>query len=211
MAIYYKWQVDKIAIYPYGGCVKFKEQINKPLYEELKIMLAGPLIQIVYFLVIVFLYNRHLISLKDFLIFKNYHYSLLFFNLLPVLSLDGGQLLNILISYCLPYKKSLRTTITISYLTIITGFMFILIYYKNFSLLSMLVFILSKVLIESKKVNHLYNKFLLERYLNRYYFKKYKLIQNKNNMFKGYRHIIKNSNTYVTEKEYLKKRFSDEK
>ena len=50
MAVYYKWNLDKISIYPFGGCVKFNEKINKPIKEEFIILISGPLMQIFFFI-----------------------------------------------------------------------------------------------------------------------------------------------------------------
>ena len=47
------WNVDKIYFYPYGGYTKFNDDLNKPKKEELLIMLAGPIIQIIYFFIII--------------------------------------------------------------------------------------------------------------------------------------------------------------
>ena len=207
MAKYYKWNIDKIYIYPFGGCVKFNEDLNRPLKEELLIMISGPLSQIIFYILIVFLYRNDIVALKTYLLFKNYHYSMLIFNLLPFLPLDGGKLFNIICNYFFPYKKSFRISVFISYITFILAFIYILFYYRNINLLSMTIFLLSKVVIESKKIDILYNRLLLERYLKKYSFSKTKVIKNKDNMYKDYKHVIKNKNKYITEKEYLKERF----
>ena len=55
MAKYYKWNFDKIVIYPFGGCTKFDEKINRPMKEELLILISGPSIQIILFLIIIVL------------------------------------------------------------------------------------------------------------------------------------------------------------
>ena len=43
--------------------------------------------------------------MRNYILFKNYHYTLLCFNLLPIYPLDGGRILNCIINYLLPYKK----------------------------------------------------------------------------------------------------------
>jgi stage IV sporulation protein FB len=45
-AIYFKWNIDKIIILPFGGLTLFNEKINRPLNEELIILLFGPIFQI---------------------------------------------------------------------------------------------------------------------------------------------------------------------
>ena len=96
MARYYKWDFDKIAIYPFGGCTKFDEKINRPMKEELLILLNGPFFQILLFIIIFLLQKEGLITFRNYTIFKHYHYTLLFFNLLPIYPLDGGRILNII-------------------------------------------------------------------------------------------------------------------
>ena len=52
MALYYKWNIEKIIILPFGALTLFHEKINKPLFEEFIILIMGPIFQIVgtYFL-----------------------------------------------------------------------------------------------------------------------------------------------------------------
>ena len=61
----FNWNLDKISIYPFGGCVKFNEKLNRPLYEELFILLGGPCLQIIYFLFIYFLYDKGMFSYRN--------------------------------------------------------------------------------------------------------------------------------------------------
>lgn len=207
MAIIFKWKLDSISIYPFGGCVKFNEDINKPMYQELLILISGPVIQIILYLLVLTLFNNNLISLRNFNIFKSYHYTLLIFNLIPIYPLDGGHLFNILTNYLFPYKKGNKLVIIISIiLTII-----LIIYIKNINFILMGMLLIIEIYLYYKRQDYLYNKFLLERYLNKYNFKKLKIIKNKDDMYKGKRHVLKNSNKYLTEKEYLNKRFKEVK
>lgn len=201
----FNWEIDKIYIYPYGGCVKFNEKINRPLYQELLIMLGGPFFQIILFLIIKILFSNNFISMRNYLLFNNYHYTLLFFNLLPIYPLDGGKLVNILCNYFFPYKKGNKIIIYLSYLLII----FILLFNRNLNLLLISVFIINQITIYLKNQNYFFNKFLLERYINNYKFKDTKIINNKDNMYRGKKHIFKIKNKYIKEKEYLNNRFKE--
>ena len=62
---------------------------------------------------------------------------------------------------------------------------------------------------EDLKINFRYNKFLLERYLNNYFFKKEKIISNENNFYRTKKNIIKCNNQLFSEKEYLKKKYNN--
>lgn len=205
-ALIYNWKVKSINIYPFGGCINFSESPNKPLYQELVIMLAGPFVQMLLFFLIYFFMRMGIVSFKLYFLFKNYHYSILFFNLLPALPLDGGRLLNILMCYLRPYKKSLKYSIYFSYFIFL---ILIVVNHHNFNMLLLVIFLTSKVIIENRNIDYSYNMFLLDRYLNNYDFKKTKTIKDKDNIYKDHKHIIHYQDRYVTEKEYLKKRFGN--
>lgn len=200
----FRWNLEKIDIYPFGGCVKFNEKLNKPIYEELLILLGGPVVQLLLFLLVSFLFRLNFISMRNYILFKNYHYTLLCFNLLPIYPLDGGRILNCIINYLLPYKKGNKLIVYISIILII-----FLLYFErkniNFIFFEILLFI--EGLIYLKRQNYLFNRLLLERYLEKYKFKRCKVIRNKDNFYKSKRHVIKINDKYITENSFLKERF----
>lgn len=205
MAKHFKWNFDKISIYPFGGCTKLNEKINKPLKEELLILINGPIFQILFYILIIIISNKGLITPRSFNLLKTYHYTLLIFNLLPIYPLDGGRILNIIMNYILPYKKGNKIVIITSIITIIP----LIFLYKSLNFLLMSILLISEIIIYLKRQNFLYNKMLLERYINPINYKKIKIIPNKNLMYKEKRHIIKYKNKYITEKDYLNKRFKE--
>ena len=147
--------------------------------------------------------NEGFISYRNFLIFKNYHYTLLIFNLLPIYPLDGGRILNIIINFFMPFKKSNKITICLSFLLIFS----LLFFYKSLNFTLMGILLITELIVYFKRQDFLYNKMLLERFINPFNFKKMKIIKNKDNMYKDKRHIILYKDKYITEKEYLKERF----
>ena len=165
---YFKWQIDRIMILPFGGITIFNEKINKPIKEELLIALSGPLIQL-----IVFSFNSNPLILK-------YHYFLLLFNLLPIIPLDGSKIINLLFNYLIPFKLSHFLTIIISFVLLI----FLL--FLKFNLISFMIFIFLVFKITSEYKNHknIFNKFLMERYLYNFNFKKRKKVKNMGSMFR---------------------------
>lgn len=203
VAHFFKWRTGKITIYPFGGCCKFDEEINKPLKEELIILITGPLTQIIFCLIVGYLSQKGFMTYRNYSIFKTYNYTLLFFNLLPIYPLDGGRILNIITSYFIPYKKSNKLIILISIITIIV-FLFL---YKNLNFTMMGILISAEIILYLQRQDYLYNRMLLERYMIKHNFKNLKIIKNKNNMYKDKRHIILYKNKYITEKDYLKERF----
>ncbi len=142
--------------------------------------------------------------MRDFLLFKSYHYTLLLFNLLPIYPLDGGKLFNIFVNYLLPYKKGNKLVVVFS----IIFSLILILNVKNINLILMIILIGCEAIIYYKNQDYLYNRFLLERYLDNYNFKRKKLIKNKDNMYKERTHIVFYNNSYMTEKDYLIERFN---
>ncbi len=203
MAYFFKWDIKRINIYPFGGCVSFDETINRPILEEALILIAGPFVQVIYFTIITIIYKQGLISLRNYEIFRIYHHSLLFFNLLPIYPLDGGRLINLFFNYNFPLKIGNKLSIFLSFmLTIVLSLLL-----NNLNFYIMAIIINIELVNFYKNQDLIYNRFLLERYLYKYRFKKFKIIKNKDNMYKEKRNIIKEKDKYITEEEYLKKRF----
>lgn len=203
-AKYYKFDIDKIYFYPYGGISKFNLKMNVSLNKELIVLLMGPVFQIIAYLILMnlsFFYN-------DRLLIKSIHYSILIFNLLPIYPLDGGKLFNILLNYKLNFNLSMKIVIFISYFIVLILFTYFLKTKLSLNIVLMLCFLLYKIKEESNKRNFYYDKFLLERYLNNYSFKKKKKVSSINHLYRDRYHIIKGKNRYYTEKEMLAKKFS---
>ena len=187
------FKLDKIIIYPYGGITKFNNLLNTSLNKEILVIVMGPIIQIITYLILnkIFKYNY----------IKNYHLSILIFNLLPILSLDGGKLLNIILNKFFSYLKSFYLSVFISFISIFSLLIYSLIYYKNLNLFLMMIFLLFKIYINIKNIKYNYQRFLLERYLYDFNFRKNKFIKNIYDISKEYYHYIEG----IDEKKYLEK------
>lgn len=189
-------KINEIYIYPLGGISKFNMDLNISIKKELLILINGPLFQhLAYLLLLIILpTKRELIT--------TYHYSILIFNLLPIYPLDGGKLVKLLLNKVISYKNSLKLIICLSY--IVTILLFI-ITKKNISIFIMISLLIILIKKEHNKIDYIYNKYLLERYLNNYNFKSNKIINNINNLYRDKIHLIYTNNKYVLEKEYLEK------
>lgn len=187
-------------MYPLGGISKFFLPLNASFFKELIILIAGPLSQLLASYVLIKIFPQHSNAIY------NYNLGILIFNLLPIYPLDGGKLIHLLFSTIMPFEKSLRIAIAISYLTTTTYF-FINLKTLTISVLLISIFLTYKVTEEYKQIKYIYEKFILERYLNDYNFKKSKLITNYKNFYKNKRHLIIENNRYYLEKEYLEKKY----
>lgn len=191
-------KIDEIYIYPLGGISKFNMDLNISIKKELLILINGPLFQfIAYFVLLKILPNK-----KD--IINIYHYSILSFNLLPIYPLDGGKLLKLLFNKIFSYKYSLKLIINLSYLILL---IILIISKKNINLFVMTSLLLILITKEKNKIDYIYNKYLLERYLNNYKFKNTKIINNINSLYRDNKHIINKDDKYYLEKEYLEKKY----
>ena len=79
---------------------------------------------------------------------------------------------------------------------------------KNLTIYLVIISLGLNIYKEINKSNYYFNKFLLERLLNDYIFKKKKIIKNIYKMKRDYIHLFLIDNNLYKEKDYLKKYFS---
>ena len=193
------WKCIQITLYPYGGCSQFDVDINIPLWQELLVLIMGPITQIVFIYII-----KYFVDTSNYILFERYSRWILYFNMLPIYPLDGGKLINLILCRFISYYYAFQITIYISYFLFLSCFLTIIFF--NFNLVLFLIFILLGVTLlkEMKKSLLYYQRFLYERYLNDYSFKRIKKIEKLKEMKRGTFHMISN----VSEKEYLHKYFT---
>ena len=190
---------SNIIIYPFGGITKYNEKLNLYTNYELFLLLGGITFQLIFYFLCLFLYNDGYITMHVFLIIKRVNYLLLSFNFLPILPLDGGRLLNIILDKIFNYKTSYIISIVISIIFIV---LFSIINKSYYSII-LTIFLIKCIIYEIRNIKYKYNRFLLERYLNNYRFNKIKIIHNMNSFKRDYYHIINN----VYESDFLNKLF----
>lgn len=195
-AYFFKVKIKEIYIYPLGGISKFKMDLNIHPIKEFFILIGGPLFQFFAYFTLL----KILPSKKEIINF--YHYGILYFNLLPIYPLDGGKILKLFLELFIPYKYSLKLIIQSSYIIIVIIVITMRIIKINIIVMSLFLLIL--IFKEQKKIEYIYNKFLLERYINNYHFFKRKIIQNERQFYRNKSHILKLNNEYISEEDYLK-------
>lgn len=196
-SLYFKWNIDKIIILPLGGLTKYNVKINTPLKEEFLVAISGVIYQLIFYILIK--------SKIDYEYFSFINYFILIFNLIPIYPLDGAKILSVILNKLFNFKNSTIYSIIISYISItILTIIFIRI---NKIVLVTILFLLIEVNKLYKERNYIFNKFLLERYLEKLKFKKRINIKNVNQMKKDYTHLFLFNKKYITEKEFLEKNF----
>lgn len=204
IALYlYKWNVTEITIYPFGGITKLDDKIDKPLNEELIITIMGPLFQELLFILVIILYKYNIIDKYIFNIFSNYNYTILMFNLLPIMPLDGAKIINTLLNKILNFRLSYNINIIISILFLS---LFIFIFKNDTSYYLIIVFLIYQIYFYYKNKYLVFNRFILEKRLKKSNYIKHKKINTIKKMYRNKRNLIKNNGSYITEYRYINKK-----
>lgn len=193
-----KFKINRIEIYPYGGCSKMEYDINIPIYKELLILIMGPLIQIIF----VYIIRLSEMSVPDY--FYTYHYFILIFNMLPIFPLDGGRLIELVTFFICSYYKGLKYVLYFSYLAFVSLFFYFVFFNFNFIVVLILILLGFQIHREIRNAKYYFNKFLMERYLYDYHFSKRKIVSDVKMMKRDYYHFfVMNNCEYVDEKRIL--------
>ena len=156
-------EIESINIYPFGGITKVNKKIHERIYKDVLISLGGIIFQILLFIIVYILYNKNLIVTSTYNLFNTYNKSIIIFNLLPLIPLDGNKLLLSICTKFIPFKRSY-------YITIITSFISLIIFITyNFVLkindIVINIFLIINLYKIIKDIKYIFNKFYLERIL----------------------------------------------
>ncbi len=161
----FKYKIIDITIYPFGGITKVDKDINTPLNKELLIACGGIIFQLILFIIIYFVPIN--VITKE-LLYK-YNMSILLFNMLPIIPLDGSIIINSLLNKIFSYKVSYYLYIIIS--IIFSIFYLFFNYWYSLNNYLIVSFFIIKTYYAIKNYKYLKTRFLLERYLNKYEYK----------------------------------------
>ncbi|WP_233531664.1 M50 family metallopeptidase [Paenibacillus alkalitolerans] len=115
-AKHFGWRMREVRLTPFGGVAVTDEAGSVPAREEAVVAVSGPLMNV---LMIGFAYGLEAAGVwteawMHYWVRANM--TLLLFNLIPVMPLDGGKLLQSLFSLAVPYHRTLRVTVMVSLL-----------------------------------------------------------------------------------------------
>lgn len=209
-SIIFNYKVDKIIIYPYGGLTKINTLVNTSIKKDLAVALSGILMQSIYFLIIYILYRNNIIRAYIYQLFFLYHKSMLVFNLLPIIPLDGFKILNLILSWLFNFNLSNNVSVFISLITIVL-FLFSNLYEKNYSMVLVIGLLMKNIYVFYNSINYIYNRFLLERYLYDINYQDKKIITNVSKMYKNKSHLLIEDGKIIPEKKFLSEYFLKDK
>ncbi|PHA00814.1 stage IV sporulation protein FB [Bacillus pseudomycoides] len=164
-AAHYKWRIKQIQLLPFGGVAELDEHGNKPLKEELIVIIAGP-IQHVWMLVAAYLsYTTGWMGEDFYHFFMWNNIIILCFNLLPIWPLDGGKIALNILSYRFPFVQAHNIMMRISIACFIAVLGLQLFWNsKNVMMWTLLLFLAFSLFQEWKQRRYAFMRFLLERY-----------------------------------------------
>ncbi len=196
----FKYQIVKIEIFPFGGYTEIYKKINSSILKDLIIGLGGMLFQLILMLLLI-MFKKYF-NIITYNLFIKYNLTILIFNMLPIIPLDGSKIIQCLFEYILPYTKAYHFNIYLSILLII---IFIYLNYQfhidNYFICSFLIY---KIIIYCKDYKYLFKRFLLERSL---YEIEYRKINNHTkeikNLKKGVLHYFYKNKKYIREDKII--------
>ena len=124
------FKIKYIELHPFGFCCEIKPKIgdynrkfansNIVEFKKIIIAIAGPLTNVILILILntIFSYLENI----NLMIYSNL--VIILFNILPIIPLDGGRILNTITSYYFPYKLNFKLTFFLSMVFLILFFIF---------------------------------------------------------------------------------------
>lgn len=179
-------KMKEIKIFAFGGVTFIDEELNSNIYKEILMLISGPLIQLLLLMFICYLNKLGYVNVYTYQKFTKINYILFSFNLLPIIPLDGGKLLNNILDIFLPYQMSHLISIIIS-IIFLPSLLFI---DNKLFMIILTLFLLFKIIDEIKIHKDRLNKLIIERNLKVYNFKKTRTIKNINKIRRNENYIL---------------------
>ncbi|NHN30089.1 M50 family metallopeptidase [Paenibacillus agricola] len=107
------WRVKEVLLLPFGGEAVVEELGNVPVWQEIVVIISGPLQNVWMILIAHMLQWMGLISEQWAAYFIQANLFIALFNLLPISPLDGGKLLQAVMGLWLPYYRVISINLTL--------------------------------------------------------------------------------------------------
>jgi len=164
MAKRFGWRISRILLLPFGGMAEMEEYGNRPVKEEILVTICGPLQHIWMMVASYLLLSTPLWSEADHQTFIFHNVTILLFNFLPVMPLDGGKLIFSLQTLFLPFQKSYQFSFRLSFMVLLgLTYVSLFVFPFHLNLVAVLVFLWTHLYLEWKQRHYHFLRFLLER------------------------------------------------
>lgn len=193
-----KYKIDSITILPTGGIIKTNINLNIKSIHLFLISISGILMQLILLYIVPYSSNY------NYSIFCKLNISLIIFNLLPVNPLDGHKIFTSCIECFIKYRKVINISYIVSFI-----FTFILFFYSKNVIIFAYIYLLNVKNVLYK--DYIFNKFLLERHLYSFVYKKDKYINKIFDIYKNRNNYIYVNGEYIEEYKVLDKYFGSYK
>lgn len=159
--------VKEIEVLPFGGVAKFRDLIQLKPENELKIALAGPLLNLILAAIALILVRYGIIAEEAGNFFLKINLSIALFNLIPALPLDGGRILRAYLTSRIGFKDatyySMRVSKVLSIILAILSVIFLYFGYTNIILLLISFFIYFVALKEGKYASYVLMQYIAKK------------------------------------------------
>ena len=119
-----KLKVKEISLFMFGGVTIFDEDLNLNIFKELLVVVMGPVVQMLFYMIVYYLYTKGFVSVNTMKKVSTINLILLEFNLLPILPLDGAKILNNILDLILSYDLAHKVSLAVSFLALPLVFLF---------------------------------------------------------------------------------------
>lgn len=200
----FKYKIVSVELLPFGGFTTIDKHINSSISKDIIISFGGILFQLMLLIIVYVLKNNFNVITYNLII--KYNYILMIFNLIPIIPLDGNNIVHLLLEKVFSYELSYKINTCISIIIlIIFGTINYIYKLDNYFIISFLIY---KLLVYIKNYKYLKNRFLLERIIyNIDYNKIDNNTKNINSIRKEVLHYFKSNNKYINEKDMIKNNY----
>lgn len=164
-AMYYGWSITRLTILPFGGVVELDPPGRENAREEFWITISGPLMNGLMLSITALLHIAGLLTWEQARFFAIGNASIALFNLLPLYPLDGGRLLQLMLSLHLPFRKAIKSSLYISLSFIVLLFLLSFTYITiGVQLWIILPYLVIMIILELRRLPYRFMNFLLARH-----------------------------------------------
>ncbi|MEM1502303.1 site-2 protease family protein [Domibacillus sp. 8LH] len=159
------WRITKVEFLPFGGKLETDEHAGRPLVEEWIVVISGPFMHVPMLAASMLMQKAGWISTDVSQLLFQLNAFIFLFNLLPVLPLDGGKMVQLLLCTLHPYYKAYKQSIFFSFasLALLMGAAVVLLpFYVQLVLTASYVAVQLLVMWKEKEV--MFIRFLTARY-----------------------------------------------